>query len=142
MAPEPQPSDREGKGTGPSPLVHSRSRYQTQGAAVPDEPTDTVPDRFVIRSRNLNRLNPEISVTGDVRFQGNSPGPQDDNVDIREFAFSFQAPLDPYTNTKIFASFGEHHAEIEEAYVYWTGLPGGLRLDLGRFRQQAGELNR
>jgi hypothetical protein len=95
-----------------------------------------------MRSRNLNELNPEISVTGDVRLRANRPGPQQDNVDIREFSFSFQSALDPYSHTKIFTSFGEGHAEIEEAYVYWTGLPGGIRLDIGRFRHQAGELNR
>jgi hypothetical protein len=31
---------------------------------------------------------------------------------------------------------------IEEGYVYWTGLPGRLRLDVGKFRQQLGDLNR
>ncbi len=31
---------------------------------------------------------------------------------------------------------------IEEGYAYWTGLPGHLRLDVGKFRQQFGELNR
>jgi hypothetical protein len=109
---------------------------------VPETPPDTNPEPFVIRSRSLNRLNPEISVTADVRMVGHRPGPQRDNLDIREFAFAFQSALDPYSNTKIFASFGEHGAEVEEAYAYWSGLPGGLRVDLGRFRQQAGELNR
>ncbi len=111
-------------------------------AIVHEQPRDTAPEQFVMRSRNLNRLNPEISVTGDVRLRANRPGPQRDNVDVREFSFSFQSALDPYSHTKVFASFGKGHAEIEEAYVYWTSLPGGLRLDVGRFRQQAGELNR
>jgi len=111
-------------------------------AVVPEQPRDTAPTHFVMRSRDLNRLNPEISVTGDVRFRANRPGPQRDNVDIREFSFSFQSALDPYTHTKVFTSFGKHGAEIEEAYVYWTSLPGGVRVDVGRFRQQAGELNR
>lgn len=111
-------------------------------AVVPEQPADTAPDHFVLRSRNLNDYNPEISVTGDVRLLGHRPGPQEDNVDVREFSLGFQSALDPYSNTKIYFAFGEEGVEVEEAYAYWTGLPGGLRIDLGRFRQQLGELNR
>lgn len=100
------------------------------------------PEQFVAQTRNLNRLNPEISVTGDVRVLGNRPGPQRDNVDVREFEFSFQAVLDPFANTKVFLTFEDGAIDLEEGYLYWTGLPGHLRLDLGRFRQQVGELNR
>ena len=100
------------------------------------------PEAFVDRSRNLNRLNPEISVTGDVRALVVSPGPQADNIDLREFEFSFQSALDPFASTKIFLSFEDGEIDLEEAYAYWTGLPGNLRLDFGRMRQQIGELNR
>jgi hypothetical protein len=94
------------------------------------------------RGGNLNRLNPEISATVDVRLQLDPDAPREDNVDVREFEFSFQSALDPYAKTKIFIAAGEEGVEVEEGYAYWTGLPGGLRLDLGRFRQQVGELNR
>lgn len=111
--------------------------------------TDTVPPRADSltaapgdRGGNLNRLNPEISATGDVRFRADPDTPTEDNVDVREFEFSFQAALDPYAKTKIFLAASEEGVEIEEGYAYWSGLPGGLRLDLGRFRQQVGELNR
>ena len=111
-------------------------------AVVPETAADTAPDHFVLRSRNLNDYNPEISVTGDVRLIGNRPGPQQDNFDLREFSLGFQSALDPYSNTKIYFSFGETGVMVEEAYAYWTGLPGGVRVDVGRFRQQLGELNR
>jgi hypothetical protein len=110
-------------------------------AAAPEEPADTAPPAMILRSRNLNQSNPEISATADVRAHATRPGPQRDNVELRYVSLGFQAALDPYANTKIFAAFG-HHVEIEEAYAYWSGVPGGLRLDVGRFRQQAGELNR
>lgn len=111
-------------------------------AVVPEQTADTAPDHFVLRSRNLNDYNPEISVTGDVRLTGSRPGPQQDNFDLREFSLGFSSALDPYSNTKIYFSFGETGVIVEEAYAYWTGLPGGFRIDLGRFRQQLGELNR
>ena len=88
-----------------------------------------------------NLLNPEISVTGDVRLVARE-GRQQDNAVPREFEFAFQSALDPYSNTKIFVTFEEEELGIEEGYVYWTGLPGRLRVDLGKFRHQVGDLNR
>jgi hypothetical protein len=91
--------------------------------------------------RGANLLNPEISVTGDVRLVARE-GRQEDNAVAREFEFAFQSALDPYSNTKIFMTFEDEEVGIEEGYLYWTGLPGGLRLDVGKFRQQVGDLNR
>jgi hypothetical protein len=101
---------------------------------TPVEATDTT------RPRSANLLNPEISATGDVRLvaQEGTRG----NAVAREFEFAFQSALDPYSNTKIFLAASEEGVEIEEGYIYWTGLPGRLRLDVGKFRQQVGDLNR
>ncbi len=112
------------------------------GGARADTAAPREQTQFVDRARNLNQLNPEISVTGDVRLSATRANLTSDNADIREFEFGFQSPLDPYSSTKIFASIEEGQIGIEEAYAYWTGLPGSLRLDVGRFRQQVGELNR
>jgi hypothetical protein len=91
--------------------------------------------------RGANLLNPEISATGDIRLVARD-GRQKDNAVAREFEFAFQSALDPYSNTKIFLAASEEGVEIEEGYLYWTGLPGRLRLDVGKFRQQVGDLNR
>lgn len=98
--------------------------------------------RFVGRERNQSQLNPEISVTGDFHARVQTEGPQQDNFELHEVEFAFQAALDPYSHTKIFAGVHEGGIEIEEGYFYYTGFPGGLRLDVGAFRQQLGELNR
>ncbi len=98
--------------------------------------------RFVGRERSQAQLNPEISVTGDVRAYGTTTGIQRDNFDPHEFEIGFQSALDPYSHTKIFVSLENGDVAIEEGYAYWTGLPGRVRLDLGKFRQQFGELNR
>lgn len=122
------------------------------------------------RTRDLSLLNPEISITGDVVGNWVRPagGSSDGGFTPREFEFSFQAPLDPYTRTRIFVTrhedfeiagleealegsrpevLGEeeHHEagfEIEEGYLYWVGLPGGLGAKLGKFRQEIGNYNR
>ena len=98
--------------------------------------------KFVGRERSQPQLNPEISATGDVRAGAHLPGVQHENFDAREFEVGFQSPLDPYSSTKIFVSFENGSVSIEEGYAYWTGLPGHIRFDIGKFRQQFGELNR
>jgi hypothetical protein len=100
------------------------------------------PTRFIGRERNQAQLNPEISVTGDVRARAYTEGVQRENFDAREFELGFQSALDPYSNTKIFVALENGSVSVEEGYAYWTGLPGHIRFDIGKFRQQFGELNR
>ena len=88
-----------------------------------------------------NALNPEITVTGDVRahLQRQSSTPA---FELGEFEVGFQSVLDPFATAKVFASFHDGEAAIEEGYFYFPALPLGLRMDIGRFRQDIGELNR
>jgi hypothetical protein len=89
-----------------------------------------------------NAMNPEISATGDIRAHLFQPGPQKDNFVAREFELGFQSALDPFSTAKIFLSIEGGTVSLEEGYAYFTSLPGALRLDVGQFRQQVGELNR
>ena len=112
--------------------------------AAADASADTT-DRTVGRQtggRSQNALNPEIGVTGDVRAAFLRPGPQTDAFAFREFEIGFQSALDPFSATKVVTSVGAEGISIEEGYAFWSGLPGHLRLDIGKFRQQVGELNR
>jgi len=104
---------------------------------------DTASDRtFVGRERNLSALNPEITVATDMRAYATTSGVQRDNFDPREVEIGFQSALDPYSHTKIFVALEGGEVDVEEGYVYWLGLPGHVRLDAGKYRQQFGELNR
>ncbi len=98
--------------------------------------------QFVSKQRNLNSFNPEISATGDIRISAKDRGVQRNNFDAREFELAFQSSLDPYSNTKVFLTFEQDEVGVEEGYIYWSGLPGKLRLDVGKFRQEVGDLNR
>jgi len=117
-------------------------RAAARAAAGPADTATKANRRFVDQTRSQPELNPEISATADVRVQAQGKGPQTHNIDVREFELALQSPLDPFSNTKIFATFSEDEVGIEEGYAYWTGLPGHTRLDLGRFRQPFGEINR
>jgi len=92
--------------------------------------------------RSQNALNPEMTVTGDVRAFAFDPGPQSNNVTLRHVEMGIQSALDPFSAAKVFVAFEDGEAHVEEAYAYYAGLPGHLRLDAGRFRQTFGELNR
>lgn len=112
----------------------------TPDVSTPEKPEDV---QFVGRQRGLNALNPEISATGDLRFIGRrKENPPRDNAVAREFEFAFQSDLDPYSHTKVFLTFEDEEVGVEEGYIYYTGLPGQIRVDAGKFRQQLGELNR
>jgi hypothetical protein len=120
---------------------------QAAGGGAPSpapSPSDTTPPprtEFQGRQRNASALNPEISATGDVRLVARE-GVQQDNGVLREVEVGLQSSLDPYSNTKIFLTFENDAVGVEEGYIYWTGLPGRLRVDVGKFRQQLGDLNR
>jgi hypothetical protein len=127
-------------------------------AAAGEQAQDTA---ATSRTSNMNILNPEISVTGDILGTYVAPAEGGNYLTAvpREFEFAFQAALDPYTRTKIFVAYEEdfeiaglgagegeeedaHPAvEIEEGYIYWVGLPG-FGLKAGKFRHQIGLYNR
>lgn len=114
---------------------------QAAGGARDTMAADTL-GQAIGRERNQSQLNPEIGVTGDVRGYIRDGGTQYDNFVPREFEIGFQSALDPYSHTKIFVSIEDGSVGLEEGYAYWTGMPGHLRLDVGKYRQQFGELNR
>lgn len=146
-------------------------RAAAVAAAAETSPVADTAGEATSRTRSLSALNPEISVTGDIVGGLLSPSEGDDEgVALpREFEFSFQAALDPYTRTKVFLSREEelevagleevieasgdeaggqggngHDSglDLEEGYLYWVGLPGAIGLKAGRFRQELGLYNR
>jgi hypothetical protein len=136
--------------TGKDELAALRAAAAAAGGGAPPAPTDTTgarppaPPTAAAPSgpRGQNLLNPEISATGDIRLNAQDQGPQRNNAVAREFEFAFQSDLDPFSKTKIFLTFEQEEVGVEEGYIYWTGLPGHIRLDVGKFRQQIGDLNR
>jgi hypothetical protein len=117
--------------------------------------------------RALQALNPEISLNADLFAHLDPDDPDAENFFAREFEVSLVSNLDPFSRAKVFIGrhiaggevvpFGEHGHEgeegeeehghggefaVEEGYVEWVGLPGGLGLKLGRFHQQLGQINR
>lgn len=91
------------------------------------------------RERNLNRLNPEISMTGIVEALS---GDGEQDFQATEFELDLQAALDPFSRTRWTLAFSEEEGvEVEEGYIQYSGLPSGLDLKVGKFRQRFGPLN-
>jgi len=111
------------------------------GAPAASDTAGAAPTAFVSRQRNQSAMNPEISATGDVQFAAQSDI-QGLDLQLAEVEVALQATLDPYSFTKIFLTWGADEIGIEEAYIYWTGLPGKVRADVGKYRMAVGDLNR
>ncbi len=111
------------------------------GAATPADTAPSGPVQFIGRQRNGQSMNPEISATGDIRLVGSRRG-EHLTGDAHEFEVALQSTLDPYSTAKVIMTFSPEEVGIEEGYLYYTGLPGRIRADLGQIRQQVGDLNR
>jgi len=108
--------------------------------------------------RHQPQLNPEISVTGDFygAYTSNDapyttdPGAFADDINrfyLRDVGFHFMAPLDPFTRGKFLLGIpGDGDVSlsemIDEAYMEWLNLPGGMNLKIGKFFNRFGVLNR
>ena len=87
-------------------------------------------------------FNPDIAVIGNVLGAAgtnhieDSPGWQ-----LNEAEASFQAVVDPYARGDFFIAVGPDGAEVEEGFVTFTSLPGGLLVKAGKMRGQFGKVN-
>lgn len=106
-----------------------------------DEPEETT---FKSGNLGLQKLNPEISITGDMlgRSQAGADGAPAWETTFRGLGLHFEAYLDPYSRFKAAVPISTEGAELGEAYFTRYGLPGNVNLTLGKFRQQFGIVNR
>ncbi len=115
-------------------------RAAAREAVAPDPEAAIPAGPAVGRERNLNRLNPEISFTG--IFLGSASDAEREEFELESFELDLQSALDPFSRSRVVLGVHEGEIEIEEAWVNYSSLPGGLDLLAGRFRQRFGALNR
>ena len=87
-------------------------------------------------------FNPDMAVIGD--FLGaagrNRVNPQSP-LELHESEASFQAVVDPYARADFFISFGQEGVDVEEGFLTFTALPGGLLTKVGKMRAAFGKVN-
>ena len=87
-------------------------------------------------------LNPDIAVIGDfIGAAGRSAGNGTPSLEMHESEVAFQAILDPYARADFFLSFGEKGVNLEEGFITFPALPGGLQLKVGKMRAAFGKVN-
>ena len=87
-------------------------------------------------------FNPDIAVIGDfLGAAGHNPVSPSPAFQMHESEASFQAVVDPYARADFFLSFGESGVELEEGFLTFTELPGGLLTKVGKMRGAFGKVN-
>jgi hypothetical protein len=87
-------------------------------------------------------FNPDIAVIGN--FLGATgrneinPAPA---LQLEEAEASLQAVVDPYARADFFLGFSPEGVEIEEGFVTFPTLPGGLLAKVGKLKQLVGKVN-
>lgn len=81
-----------------------------------------------------------ISATGESRGGSEAVAPTP-FLTLQESEASFQAIVDPYARADFFLAIGEEGIEVEEGFVTFPTIPGGLLIKAGKFRANFGRLN-
>ena len=87
-------------------------------------------------------FNPDIAVIGNfVGVGGKNDVRPEQSLAMREAEASFQAIVDPYARADFFMAFAEEGVDLEEGFVTFPTLPGGLLLKVGKMRAGFGKVN-
>jgi hypothetical protein len=87
-------------------------------------------------------FNPDISVIGDfLGAAGRSPGGGEPSLDLHEAEVGFQSVVDPYARADFFLTVGRDEVGVEEGFVTFTSLPGGLLVKVGKMRDAFGKVD-
>ncbi len=104
-------------------------------------PEETV---FKAAGLSLQKLNPEISASGDFRvyYRDQDGIRKRTNADIAGLELNIQSYLDPFSYMQATTHITDEHVDVEEVYFTRFSVLGGANLNVGRFRQQFGVVNR
>ena len=113
--------------------------------ATPEGPTGTLPVYGATTGSKI--FNPDIGMIGNLvgaagESRGGSPAVAPfPSLTLQESELSLQAIIDPYARADFFLAIGEAGIEVEEGYVTFPTLPGGLLVKAGKMRAAFGRLN-
>ena len=117
------------------------SRRERGAAARPSAAPAPAPGPRPAGAAAISKVfNPDIAAIGNfVGAAGQSPGGGEPSLNMQEAELSFQAVVDPYARADFFVTLGPEEVALEEGYITFPTLPGGLphegRQDARRLRQ-------
>jgi hypothetical protein len=87
-------------------------------------------------------FNPDAAVIGNfVGVGGENSVRPEPTLEMREAEASFQAIVDPYARADFFIAFGEEGVDLEEGFITFPTLPGGVLAKVGKMRAAFGKVN-
>jgi hypothetical protein len=87
-------------------------------------------------------FNPDIAVIGNVLgAAGRNQVRGAPALHVPEAEATFQAIVDPYARADFFLAFGEEGVDLEEGFMTFPTLPGGLLARVGKMRASFGKVN-
>ena len=110
---------------------------------APAPPAAAVAPTVNIPSLGSKVFNPDIAVIGN--FLGaagkNDSSTAPPSLEMAESEASFQAIVDPYARADFFLTFGPEEVGVEEGFITFPTVPGGLLLKVGKLRDAFGKVN-
>ena len=87
-------------------------------------------------------FNPDIAVIGNfVGAAGQNEIEPRPALQLDEAELSFQAVVDPYARADFFLSASPDGLDVEEGFLTFSSLPGGLLMKVGKLKAQFGKAN-
>jgi hypothetical protein len=87
-------------------------------------------------------FNPDIAAIGNfIGAAGKTPGGGEPSLEMHESELSFQAVVDPYARADFFLTFGPDEVGVEEGFITFPTLPGGLLMKVGKMRDAFGKID-
>ena len=123
------------------PPTQAQSAQVPPGAEGAGGPSGALPV-YGAGAASSKVFNPDIAVIGNFLGAAGrnriNPAPA---LEMRESEVSLQAIVDPYARADFFISFGEAGVDLEEGFLTFPTLPGGLLLKVGKQRAAFGKVN-
>jgi hypothetical protein len=113
---------------------------QSPPAATPAPAAAAAPPGATVPTSKV--FNPDIAAIGNfVGAAGESPGGGEPSLNMQEAELSFQAVVDPYARADFFVTLSPEEVTLEEGYITFPALPGGLLTKVGKMRDAFGKVN-
>jgi len=107
---------------------------------APPEPVQTPPGGGAPLTSKV--FNPDMAVIGNfIGAAGNNSIEPMPALKLNEAEVSFQAVVDPYARADFFLSASPEGLEVEEGFVTFPTLPGGVLMKVGKMKAQFGKVN-
>ena len=130
----------EGAATG-APSAQAQSAQIPPGAEGAGGPGGALP-LYGAGSASSKVFNPDMAVIGNfLGAAGRNRSNPSPALQMHESEVSLQAIVDPYARADFFIAFGEEGVDLEEGFLTFPTLPGGLLVKVGKQKAAFGKVN-